>query len=386
MLKHAALLAAALTACSPRPVVVRSIPEDSRVRVFYDLVGAVDVADDQVYDVRYYGQPDRMAVVDLPAAERSAPPLLSVEARRFDGCLVASAAASAWEVTLQPVVDCGRITPTPPTAPPQVVDVKPEPPKDTDGDGVHDGADLCPDTAAGATPSPTRLGCPDGDADGDGVVDGLDACPATPAGKYPRPDSAGCPQADKDQDGVGDLADRCPAVSAGPLPSASRLGCPAPVDMVIPLGPPSLSGSVVASSDGYKASADFDFAKTKPVDGVVDWPMTLPPEAATASSISVSFDLAASLAWAPFSASCFMAYYVVGPGAASACVVPSVRYGMVVDGVEALGGQGAVPAIDAKRLGNYAATATSKLALRLSLRGDVVASGVKATARIRMSW
>ena len=55
---------------------------------------------------------------------------------------------------------------------------------DTDGDGVLDANDLCPNTPAGAMvdedgckviPAPT-------DADGDGVVDADDLCPSTPAG------------------------------------------------------------------------------------------------------------------------------------------------------------------------------------------------------------
>ena len=51
MSKHAALALAALllAACSPRPVVVLGVPEDSRLRVFYNLLGSVDVAPEHVY-------------------------------------------------------------------------------------------------------------------------------------------------------------------------------------------------------------------------------------------------------------------------------------------------------------------------------------------------
>jgi hypothetical protein len=45
--------------------------------------------------------------------------------------------------------------------------------RDTDGDGINDGSDRCPD-AAGAPPS----GCPD--RDGDGVIDPDDVCPDEP--------------------------------------------------------------------------------------------------------------------------------------------------------------------------------------------------------------
>lgn len=338
-----------LAACSERPVVVRAVPENSRVRVFYNLTGAFDIPEEHVF----WTLDGIIAVEDLPPGATLATPLplLSVEARRADGCLLANAATSGFDVWLRPVADCGQVAPTPLTAP-RVVELPPEQPRDSDGDGFVDAEDLCPDAAAGSSPSPTRRGCPDGDQDGDGVVD---------------------------------AKDRCPSIPAGPLPSASRPGCPAPVDLVIPLGPPSLSGSVMAAgAGGYNASAAYDFAKRSPVDGVVDWPVTLPSEAATASTISVSYDLAASLTWAP--TSCFSGFLVAGSGTSSACVGGQVRYGMVVDGVEALGGQGMVAAVDVKKLGNYAATPSSKLSLRLALRGDVVASAVSGRAVVRLSW
>ena len=50
---------------------------------------------------------------------------------------------------------------------------------DTDGDGVADGMDRCPNTPAGATVD--SYGC-EVDSDGDGVVDSKDQCPGTAAG------------------------------------------------------------------------------------------------------------------------------------------------------------------------------------------------------------
>lgn len=83
---------------------------------------------------------------------------------------------------------------------------------DTDGDGVADASDACPDVAGlGAL-----NGCPD--ADGDGIADKDDKCP-TVAG--PR-ENGGCPFVDADKDGVLDKDDDCPTV-AGP---ASNRGCP----------------------------------------------------------------------------------------------------------------------------------------------------------------
>jgi outer membrane protein OmpA-like peptidoglycan-associated protein len=83
---------------------------------------------------------------------------------------------------------------------------------DTDGDGVKDGSDDCP-TVAGLK---DLNGCPD--ADGDGVRDGDDECPneAGPAANN------GCPWPDGDGDGVLDKDDQCPDVAG----TVANNGCP----------------------------------------------------------------------------------------------------------------------------------------------------------------
>jgi len=60
---------------------------------------------------------------------------------------------------------------------------------DTDGDGVADSMDKCPDTPKGVKVDAN--GCPL-DSDGDGVADYLDKCPDTPAGT--KVDANGCPE------------------------------------------------------------------------------------------------------------------------------------------------------------------------------------------------
>ena len=84
---------------------------------------------------------------------------------------------------------------------------------DTDGDGIVDGSDACPDVAGLAAFN----GCPD--TDGDGIADKDDACPdvAGPAS------TKGCP--DTDGDGLADKDDKCPK-EAGPR---DNQGCPVPV-------------------------------------------------------------------------------------------------------------------------------------------------------------
>ncbi|WP_103865775.1 OmpA family protein [Aquimarina sp. I32.4] len=83
---------------------------------------------------------------------------------------------------------------------------------DTDGDGVPDPKDDCP-TEAGLA---ALNGCPD--ADGDGIADGKDGCPneAGPAANN------GCPYQDKDGDGVIDKDDNCPDVAG----TVANKGCP----------------------------------------------------------------------------------------------------------------------------------------------------------------
>lgn len=74
--------------------------------------------------------------------------------------------------------------PPPPPPPPPAA----PPPADSDGDGVPDNLDRCPDTPRGAAVD--EHGCPL-DSDGDGVPDFRDQCPDTPPGS--RVDSRGCP-------------------------------------------------------------------------------------------------------------------------------------------------------------------------------------------------
>ena len=87
-------------------------------------------------------------------------------------------------------------------------------PPDSDGDGVANRMDQCPNTPKGAKVD--TKGCPI-DTDGDGVFDGLDKCPTVPA-----PGTVdGCPP-DTDGDGITDDKDKCPTV---PAPGTVD-GCP----------------------------------------------------------------------------------------------------------------------------------------------------------------
>ena len=88
---------------------------------------------------------------------------------------------------------------------------------DSDGDGVVDEADHCPNTPRGIAVD--ARGCPP-DSDGDGVPDYLDRCPGTPPGV--PVDNSGCPF-DSDGDGVADHLDQCPNTPKGA--TVNEVGC-----------------------------------------------------------------------------------------------------------------------------------------------------------------
>lgn len=106
---------------------------------------------------------------------------------------------------------------------------------DKDGDTVADKDDSCPDVAG----LPALQGCPDGD--GDGIADQNDKCP-TVAG--PR-DNGGCPWPDTDRDSVLDKDDRCPDVAG----TVANNGCP------------EISDDVVKKLNDYAKVILFDTAK-----------------------------------------------------------------------------------------------------------------------------
>ncbi len=81
---------------------------------------------------------------------------------------------------------------------------------DTDGDGIPDSSDICPDEPEDKDGYQDDDGCPDLDNDGDGIIDASDACPEEPEDKDGYQDDDGCPERDNDGDGIEDVIDRCP--------------------------------------------------------------------------------------------------------------------------------------------------------------------------------
>ena len=87
---------------------------------------------------------------------------------------------------------------------------EPSGPKDSDGDGIPDDQDKCPNEPEDKDGFQDDDGCPDPDNDQDGVPDAQDKCPMQAEDKDGFQDDDGCPDPDNDNDGIPDKQDKCP--------------------------------------------------------------------------------------------------------------------------------------------------------------------------------
>jgi outer membrane protein OmpA-like peptidoglycan-associated protein len=100
------------------------------------------------------------------------------------------------------------------------------PPPDSDGDGITDNLDACPDAAEDLDGFGDKDGCPDPDNDFDGVADGDDKCPLEREDKDGVDDADGCPDVDDDGDNIPVPADRCPTEKEDKDGFEDQDGCP----------------------------------------------------------------------------------------------------------------------------------------------------------------
>jgi outer membrane protein OmpA-like peptidoglycan-associated protein len=131
---------------------------------------------------------------------------------------------------------------------------------DTDGDGVPNNEDDCPEVAGLAEMN----GCPD--SDGDGVIDNEDDCPneAGPA------ENNGCPEEDRDDDGVLDKNDDCPDLAG----TQANNGCPEPdVEVIKELN--EYSKTVTFEFDSSKITGGSQEALNSIVDIMKEYPQTI---------------------------------------------------------------------------------------------------------------
>jgi outer membrane protein OmpA-like peptidoglycan-associated protein len=101
-------------------------------------------------------------------------------------------------------------------------------PKDTDGDGIPDDVDKCPNEPEDKDGFQDADGCPDPDNDNDGIPDAQDKCPNEPEDKDGFQDADGCPDPDNDNDGIPDAQDKCPNEPEDKDGFQDADGCPDP--------------------------------------------------------------------------------------------------------------------------------------------------------------
>jgi outer membrane protein OmpA-like peptidoglycan-associated protein len=100
--------------------------------------------------------------------------------------------------------------------------------KDTDGDGIPDRDDECPEQAEDFDNFRDEDGCPDRDNDEDGVPDVDDQCIDEPEDRDGWMDGDGCPDPDNDRDGIPDISDACPDQAEDIDGFQDADGCPDP--------------------------------------------------------------------------------------------------------------------------------------------------------------
>jgi len=105
-----------------------------------------------------------------------------------------------------------------------IVDNTPPSPSDSDGDGVRDTVDECPNTPPGTPVDATGCEATGDDADSDGVPDSADNCANTAAGATVDAHGCAAAQRDTDNDGVNDALDQCPRTPT--TVTVDARGCP----------------------------------------------------------------------------------------------------------------------------------------------------------------
>mgnify|MGYP006077135211 CR=1 FL=1 len=122
---------------------------------------------------------------------------------------------------------------------------------DADADGIADKDDMCPN----AKGSKANKGCPD--TDGDGVVDKNDKCP-TVAGPVAN---GGCAWPDTDGDSILDKDDKCPTVAG----VASEGGCPEIISNAAKMGVDTFAEAILFKIE----SASFKSGVTVALSGML---------------------------------------------------------------------------------------------------------------------
>ncbi|ACY17390.1 OmpA family protein [Haliangium ochraceum] len=97
---------------------------------------------------------------------------------------------------------------------------------DSDGDGILDDVDACPNEPEDKDGFEDRDGCPETDNDGDGIPDTEDGAPNDPEDKDGYQDEDGVPDPDNDDDGIPDTEEACPDEPENKNGYQDEDGCP----------------------------------------------------------------------------------------------------------------------------------------------------------------
>ncbi len=98
--------------------------------------------------------------------------------------------------------------------------------KDSDGDGLLDKDDACPQEPEDKDGFKDSDGCPEYDNDNDGLADTVDDCPNNPEDIDSFEDINGCPDPDNDKDLILDTLDECPNDAEDKDGFEDKNGCP----------------------------------------------------------------------------------------------------------------------------------------------------------------
>jgi outer membrane protein OmpA-like peptidoglycan-associated protein len=139
---------------------------------------------------------------------------------------------------------------------------------DNDHDGIPDKLDKCPNEAEDRDGHDDEDGCPDPDNDGDGIPDVQDKCPNDPEDRDGFQDDDGCPDADNDGDGIPDAVDKCPNEPETRNGVDDEDGCPDSGGAPVAVSKLELSGEPIAFDAGKstltaKATAALDSVAAK---------------------------------------------------------------------------------------------------------------------------
>ncbi len=139
---------------------------------------------------------------------------------------------------------------------------------DSDGDGISDEKDQCPNTAAGEVVNINGCSQSQLDDDNDGVTNDKDQCPDTTAGEVV--DINGCSQTqtleDQDNDGVANHIDLCPNTPSGDI--VDTFGCS--VSQLVDINPSDISIMATSTSCANTANGEITFNFNKDYRYTID--------------------------------------------------------------------------------------------------------------------